>query len=137
MSHALSLLGAVSPGMASLADPKSSDLPYTKTLLPGGILGVGGALYGLRVGHPFLGFIVAETIGQNAFRAYRGQGNDRTIVASNAIQAASLVAGSLTWKDHPFYGGLIGLFVGMAITALVPGSNMSKFVNELRRPTDA
>lgn len=132
MSHPLAFLGVVSPGMKSLADPKSADLPYTKTLLPGGIAGVAGALYGLKIGHPFLGFLAAESVGQNAYRMYRGQGEDRKIGLCNMGQAASVVAGSLLWKKHPFYGGLLGLLAGVTATALVKGSNANVFVMGLR-----
>ncbi|MES2179845.1 MAG: hypothetical protein V4550_18435 [Gemmatimonadota bacterium] len=133
MSHALSFLGAISPGMASLADPAMGNLPYTKTLLPGGIAGVAGALYGLKIGHPFLGFVMAESLGQNAFRTWRGQGNDRTIAACNVGQALAIVAGSLLWKQHPFWGGLAGLAVGLVATSLVKGSNANVFVLGLRK----
>jgi len=132
MKHRLALLGAVSPGMASLADPSGSDLPYTKTLLPGGIAGAAGALYGLKRGHPFLGFIAAETVGQNAYRLYRGQGNDRTIGLCNVAQSAAIVTGALLWKKHPFYGGLVGLAVGLVATSFVKGSNANRMVQGFR-----
>jgi len=134
MSHALSFLGAISPGMASLADPTMANLPYTKTLLPGGIAGVGGALYGLKIGHPFLGFIAAESIGQNAFRLYRGQGNDRTIAFCNMGQAAAIVAGALfAGRANAFWGGLAGLAAGLIATSMVKGSNANVFVLGLKK----
>ncbi len=133
MSHALSFLGVISPGMASLADPKASNLPYTKTLLPGGIAGVAGALYGLKVGHPFLGFIAAESIGQNTYRFYRNQGDDRKIAMCNVGQAAAIVAGSLLYKTHPFWGGLAGLLAAMAVVSQIKGSNANMFVAGLRK----
>lgn len=109
-----------------MADPKSTDLPYSKTLLPGGILGAAGALYGLRVGHPFLGFIVSETVGQNAYRFYRNSPGDRRLALCNVAQSLAIVSGSLAWKKHPFWGGIVGLGVGLAITSMINGSNSNR-----------
>lgn len=117
----LDLLGVVSPGMHSLAEPGQADLPYTKTLLPGGVIGVAGAMGWKK--HRVLGFLAGESLGQNTYRLYRGQGGDRVRALTNMGMTGAAVAGSLLWKKHPFWGFVAGLAAGTVATSFVPGSN--------------
>jgi hypothetical protein len=121
MSRALDLLGVLSPGMSSVAEPKASDPPLYKTLVPGVATGIVG--YNVINKHPVLGFFGGETLGQNAYRMYRGEGDDRTRAACNMGSMAAGITGSLLFKKHPFYGFCLGLAAGLVATSFVPGSN--------------
>ncbi|KKW46504.1 MAG: hypothetical protein UY96_C0003G0007 [Parcubacteria group bacterium GW2011_GWB1_56_8] len=131
MSHALSFLGVVSPGAASIAQPISGDPPLTRTLVPGVAAGIVG--FKLFPKHPLLGFLGAESIGQNAYRLWRGQGDDRLRAFTNMAGAASAITGSLLYKKHPFIGFTLGLVAGAFMTSFVRGSNSQKFKQELMR----
>lgn len=126
MQKAYDILGVVSPSMLAVAKSDNPDVPLPKMLLPGLALGLAGLTIWEQ--HRVLGFFLGDSIGNNAYRIYRGEGNDHTIAACN-IGATSLgVATSLYWKKHPFWGFLLGFAVANTITAFVPGSNASKLM---------
>jgi hypothetical protein len=122
----MDLLGVISPGMSQVAAGKNADLPLTKTLVPGLAAGIAG--FAIVPAHPVLGFLGGETLGQNAYRLYRGQGTDRARALSNVGVIGATIGGSLMMKRHPFWGGVIGFVVGLAVTSLVPGSNANVFL---------
>lgn len=121
------LLGAVSPGAASIANPNPANPHIGLSLVPGVALGVGGYFIGERSGgHGVLGFLGAEAIGLNAARLLRNHPGDRTIAATNLATAGAAIAGSLMYKAHPFWGWWLGLIGGIIATSFVPGSNSAK-----------
>ncbi len=120
------LLGAVAPGIAAVAKPDPKNPHIGLSLVPGVALGVGGFVVGGKYGHPFLGFMAAEAVGLNAYRAYRNHPGDRTIAATNLATTGTMIAGSLAWKAHPFWGGLLGLLAGVVATSFVKGSNSAR-----------
>ena len=126
MSRAIDLLGVVSPTSATVAKVDAADLPVGYVAAPAVALGLTG--FALWKQHPVLGFFAGECVGANAYRLYRGEGDDRVLAYCGLGQQAAAVVGSLAWKQHPFYGYLLGFVIGSAVTALVPGSNAHKFV---------
>jgi hypothetical protein len=129
MAHnkALEILGVISPSMASLAKPEVDQPSLVKTIIPGAAVGVAG--YMLWKKHPVLGFFAGESLGLNAVRFVRNEGEDRTRALCNMGMTAAAVAGSLMWKKHPFWGFVVGLVVGGVATSFVPGSNAYKLRN--------
>jgi hypothetical protein len=123
--NAMSILGVVSPGTAAVAEP-SGKLPLTKTVLPGVVLGVAGAMTNKR--HPYLAFIGFESVGMNGWRLYRGQGTDRTVALTNMGQAAAVITGSLLSPSRPFWGGVAGLAAGVVAMSFVKGSNAHRLL---------
>lgn len=117
------LLGVVSQSMSIVAQPEKANVP-TAVILAGAGAGIAG--FSLIKEHRVLGFLAGDSIGMNAFRIYRGEGDDRKLAACNLATMACLVVGSLAVPKHPFWGGLAGFAVGVAATALVPGSNSNK-----------
>ena len=122
----MELLGVVSGTMRNVADG-GKELPLAYNALPGAAVGVVGALR--WKGHPVLGFLTGDALGANAYRMYRGQGDDRTIASCNIAQTASIVGGSLMWKKPTFWGGVLGFVVGAIATSYVPGSNANRLKN--------
>ena len=127
MSKALQILGVVSPSAASIAQPAPSDPSLMKTIVPGAVGGVVGFM--AWKSHPVLGFFAGESIGLNAMRIIRNQGDDRTRAVCNLGMTATAVAGSLMWKKHPFWGYVGGLILGGFATSFVPGSNAYRLRN--------
>lgn len=125
MSKSLDLLGVLSPGMLSVANPAKNDPPLYKTLVPGIASGVVG--YTVWKKHPVLGFFSGESLGQNAYRVYRGQGDDRTRAICNMGTMGAGIVGSLMWKKHPFYGFCAGFALASVAASYVPGSNAYRF----------
>lgn len=131
--HALDFLAVMSPGAASIAEPKAGDPSLAKTIVPGAIAGVVGIA--LFPKHPVLAFLGLDAVGLNAARLLRGQGEDRKTAACNLALAASGIIGAL-WLEkrvHPFFGWWIGHLVGAAALTLVPGSNSHKFMQGFKR----
>lgn len=126
----MEILGVMSPGMAAVAEPKKSDPSLYKSLLPGTVAGIAGAL--AFENHRVLGFFAGEAVGLNAYRMYRGKGDDRRRAAGNLGMTAGLIAGSLMWESHPFWGAVSGLGVGIAATAMVKGTNANKLYQKVR-----
>ena len=126
MSKALDFLGVVSPSSSVVARADQADIPMAYVVAPAVVVGIAG--YRAWPKHPVLGFFAGESIGANAYRLYRGQGDDRTIALSGLGTQACAVAGSLSFKSHPFWGYILGFIAGSAITALVPGSNSHKLI---------
>lgn len=129
MSRALDLLGVVSPSAATVAAGAAADVPLTKTLIPGVAAGIAGVALCPR--HPLLGFLGGDAIGLNAYRLYRGQGDDRVMAACNIAIVAAGIAGSLLWKKHPGVGFALGFAAGVVATAAVPGSNAHRFAQKV------
>lgn len=128
--HALSFLGVVSPGAAAFANPHPADPHLGASLVPGVAAGVVGFMKFPK--HPVLGFLGGEALGMNAYRFYRNLEGDRTRALCNLGTTGLVIAGSLRWKEHPFWGGVLGLAMGALITGFIEGSNSHKFVMGLR-----
>ena len=129
MSKAFDLLGVVSPSSSIVARAESADVPMAYVVAPAVVCGIAGYHYaGKHFGHPVLGFFAGESIGANAYRLYRGQGDDRTQALCGLGTQACAVVGSLRFKEHPFWGYVLGFVAGSAITALVPGSNAHRLL---------
>lgn len=119
---AFDFLGILSPGALSVARPTSNDPPLYKTLVPGVASGVVGYKVFEKT-HPVLGFFGSESLGQNAYRLYRGEGDDRTRALCNMSTMAAGILGSLGYKAHPFYGFVLAWAAATIATSYVPGSN--------------
>lgn len=129
MSRVSSLIiGVVSPAAQSLAEPTHQDPPLAYTILPGAAVGIAGVA--LWKNHRVLGFLAGDALGVNAYRLYRGQGDDRARALSNLGVAATSISGSLMWKKHPFWGWVLGFVAGSVVTSFVPGSNAYKLKTE-------
>lgn len=121
MSRAMDILGVLSPGAVTLAEPKKGDPTLVQSLLPGGVGGVVGAL--ATPSHRVLGFLGGEALTQNAYRLWRNQGSDRPKALSNIGMAGAGIVGSLMSPNHPFWGWVGGMTAGIVATSFVPGSN--------------
>ena len=126
MTKALQILGVVSPSAATVAQPDSK-MALVKTIVPAAVGGVAGFMVWKQ--HPVLGFLAGESLGVNALRFVRNQGDDRTRAACNFGVTAAGVAGSLMWKKHQVLGFVLGLAAGVVATSFVPGSNAYKLRN--------
>lgn len=122
--NSIDFLGIVSPSSAAVAHPAPSDPTLVAMVAPAAALGLVGVAAWPK--HRFLGFVLGETVGGNAFRLYRGQGDDRARALCNVGATMAGVTGSLMWKAHPFWGYVLGFGLGTLATALVPGSNAHK-----------
>ena len=67
----------------------------------------------------------------NAVRFIRNNPGDKTTAFTNLAVTGSMIGGSLAWKAHPFWGGLLGLIAGIAATSFVEGSNANKLRSAL------
>jgi hypothetical protein len=126
MSKALDFLGVISPSSAIVGRAGSADAPMAYIVGPAVVGGISG--FALWKKHPVLGFFSGEAIGANAYRVYRGQGDDRTIAACGLGTQACAVTGSLMNPKHPFYGYVGGFILGSVVSAFIPGSNVHRFV---------
>lgn len=126
----MSLIGVVSPAAVTIAQPEKSDPALVKTLVPGVIAGVVGA--SLWEKHRVLGFLTGDAIGLNAYRLYRGKGDDRTRAATNLVASGAGIAGALFYKERPFVGWCAGFLVGAVATSFVEGSASNRLKNTLR-----
>ena len=129
--QALDFLGIMSPGAASIAEPRTGDISLAKTIVPGAAAGVAG--YFLWPAHPILGFLAGDAIGLNAFRIFRDKGDDRIRAATNLGLGASGIIGSLAMPKHPVWGWFLGHMIGAVATSFVPGSNAARLVDNWRR----
>jgi hypothetical protein len=120
MNKGYELLGVLSQSMSIVAQPEKTNVP-TAVILGGAAAGIAG--YSLVKEHRVLGFLAGDSIGMNAFRIYRGAGDDRKLAACNLATMGCLVVGSLAYKKHPFWGGLAGFLTGVVATSFVEGSN--------------
>jgi hypothetical protein len=127
MSKALDILGVVSPSALSIAKPEPGQPSLMKTIVPGAAAGVLG--FAMWKKHPVLGFFLGESLGLNAMRALRNEGDDRTRASCNVGMTVAAVAGSLMWPRHPFYGYVLGLAAGAVATSYVKGSNAYRLRN--------
>ncbi len=126
----MDILGVLSPSTSVVAQAGAADVPVEYVVLPAVACGTAG--FFAWKSHPVLGFFLGETIGANAYRLYRGEGDDRArAVCGLATQALACVV-SLGWKEHPFYGFCVGYVAGSSLTALVPGSNAHVVVAGLK-----
>ncbi len=128
MSSALKLLGVLSPSSAAVANPAGGDPPLVLSVAPAAAVGLAGVA--LWPEHRLLGLIAGEAVGGNAYRLWRGQGDDRVRAVGNLFAAGTGVAGSLMWQKHPFLGWFIGFAVGSAATALVKGTNAHRLISK-------
>lgn len=130
MSRMYDLLGVISPSSATVAraGEGASDIPLTHVVVPAVAVGIAGFMKWKA--HPVLGFFAGESVGANAYRLYRGEGNDRTLAACGLGTQAAAVTASLLCPKHPFLGYLGGFALGSAVTAFVPGSNLFNFLGK-------
>lgn len=129
--HALDFLAVMSPGAASIAEPKAGDPSLAHTIVPGAAAGVAAAFMFPK--HPVLAFLGGDAIGLNAARLIRGNADDRKTAACNLSLAASGIVASLMYPKRPFIAWWVGHFLGAAALAFVPGSNSHKFVQGFKR----
>lgn len=126
MRSARDLLGVISPSTLAVAYPQKGDPPPYSSVFPGAVLGL--ATLTLSKKHPFLAFLAGDAVGGNAYRLWRGQGDDHRRVFGNLTVAASIIGGSLWWKRHPFFGGIAGFGAGVLMMSLVRGTLARRLV---------
>jgi hypothetical protein len=126
MKIARNFLGVLSPSTMAVAYPQAGDPPPYSSVFPGAVLGL--ATLTLSKKHPFLAFLAGDAVGGNAYRMWRGQGDDRRRVFGNLAVTAAIIGGSLKWKQHPFFGGVIGFGVGVLATSFVRGTLARRLV---------
>lgn len=92
----------------------------THRLLPG-VAGAGaGAFFWKK--HRWLGALAGLSVGDNAYRLWKGDGDDRKGAVADMGVTAAGIAASLYFKKHPVLGFLGGALVGSGIASFVPGS---------------
>lgn len=125
--HAMDFLAVMSPGAASIAEPKAGDPELYKTIVPGAAVGVAGFFAWKK--HPVLGFLAGDAIGLNGARLIRNGADDWKTAACNLGLAASGIVTAVAFekKLHPFFGWWVGHILGAVATGFVPGSNANKF----------
>lgn len=123
------LAALVPPGAGQMAIVKSSpdDKRESATSAALGMLPglAGGAVGAFMVPkHWLLAFLAGNALVHAAPQIYRGGDERKDGLASLGVVAAGTV-GSLWWKNHPFWGWLLGTAAGVVGASFVPGTRAS------------
>lgn len=120
------LLGAVSPPAAAAtavavkpSHPQAMQILKAR-VLPAGV-GAGVGYYAWKK-HHWLGAFMGAAVGDNAYRLWRGVGDDRKGALGDLVAAGAAVGGSLYMKKRPVVGFLGGAALGAVVSSFVPGS---------------